>query len=116
LTDTLPSNLSIATSPAAATTCSESLSGGTTAAVLTGGTIPAGGSCTITLSVSSGTAGAYANTIATGALTTAQNASNTAAASASLTVTAPSHGGGALDWLDLTFIAGILAARRRRAS
>jgi serine protease len=114
LTDTLPSNLTIATSPAAATTCSGSVSASTSATVLSGGTIPAGGSCTITFSVSSGTTGTYTNAIAIGALTTAQNASNTAAATATLTVTAPSHGGGALDWLDLTFIAGLLAARWRR--
>jgi hypothetical protein len=31
-----------------------------------------------------------------------------------LSVVAPSHGGGALDWLDLTFVAGVLLAGRRR--
>ena len=113
LTDTLPSGLTIATSPVAANTCGGSLSASGGSAALTGGTIPASGSCTITLSVSSGTAGTYTNTIAAGALTSGQNASNTAAVSGSLTVTA-SHGGGALDWLDLTFVAGVLLAGRRR--
>jgi hypothetical protein len=90
------------------------VSSGTGSAALTSGTIPASGSCTITVSVSSATAGTYTNTLAAGALTSAQQASNTAAASSSLTVTAPSHGGGALDWLDLTFFAGVLLAGRRR--
>jgi serine protease len=114
LTDALPSGLSVATSPAATNTCNGSVSSGTGSAALASGTIPASGSCTITLSVSSGTAGTYTNTIAASALTSAQKASNTAAASGSLTVTASSHGGGALDWLDLTFFAGVLLAGRRR--
>jgi serine protease len=110
--DTLPSGLTLATSPAAATTCNGSVTAGS--AGLASGTIPASGSCTITVSVSSGTTGTYTNSIAAGALTSAQGASNTAAAAGSLTVTAPSHGGGALDWLDLTFVAGVLLAGRRR--
>jgi serine protease len=114
LTDALPSGLSVATSPAATNTCNGSVSSGTGSAALASGTIPASGSCTITVSVSSGTAGTYTNTIAASALTSAQQASNTVAASGSLTVTAPSHGGGALDWLDLTFFAGVLLAGRRR--
>jgi serine protease len=114
LADALPSGLSVATSPAATNTCNGSVSSGTGSAALTSGTIPASGSCTITVSVSSATAGTYTNTLAAGALTSAQQASNTAAASSSLTVTAPSHGGGALDWLDLTFFAGVLLAGRRR--
>jgi serine protease len=114
LTDTLPSGLSIATSPAAANTCNGSLSASAGSAALTSGTIPASGSCTITVSVSSGTAGTYTNTIAASALTSAQKTSNTAAVTGSLTVTASSHGGGALDWMDLTFFAGVLLAGRRR--
>jgi serine protease len=114
LTDALPSGLSVATSPAATNTCNGSVSSATGSAALASGTIPASGSCTITLSVSSGTAGTYTNTIAASALTSAQKASNTAAASGSLTVTAPSHGGGALNCLDLTFFAGVLLAGRRR--
>jgi serine protease len=114
LTDALPSGLSVATSPAVTNTCNGSVSAATGSAALASGTIPASGSCTITVSVSSGTAGTYTNTIAASALTSAQQASNTAAASGSLTVTAPSHGGGALNWLDLTFFAGVLLAGRRR--
>ena len=99
LTDSLPSGLSMASTPAASSTCSGSVSATTSSVTLTGGTLPASASCTITLSVSSGTTGTYTNTLAASALTTSQNAGNTAATSASLTVTAASHGG-ALDWLD----------------
>jgi uncharacterized repeat protein (TIGR01451 family) len=112
LSDALPSGLTLATSPAAADTCNGSVTAGS--AGLASGTIPASGSCTITVSVSSGTPGTYTNSIAVGALTSAQGASNTAAAAGSLTVTAASHGGGALDWLDLTFVAGVLLAARRK--
>jgi serine protease len=112
LADALPSGLTLATSPAAADTCNGSVTAGS--AGLASGTIPASGSCTITVSVSSGTTGTYTNSIAVGALTSAQGASNTAAAAGSLTVTAASHGGGALDWLDLTFVAGVLLAARRK--
>jgi len=113
LTDALPGGLTIATSPAAATTCSGSVSTTAGTAKLTGGTLPAAGTCTITLSVSSGTAGSYTNTLSAGALTTAQNGNNTASSSASITVTAP-RGGGALDWLDLTFLAAVLWTNRHR--
>jgi hypothetical protein len=112
LADTLPSGLTLATSPAASDTCGGSVVAGS--AGLTAGTIPASGSCTISVSVSSGTTGTYTNSIAIGALTSAQGASNSAAAAGSLTVTAASHGGGALDWLDLTFVAGVLLAGRRK--
>ena len=114
LTDTLPSGVTAATSPAAANTCNGTLTAGSGTETLASGTIPANGSCTITLSVSSTATGTYTDTIAASSLTTAQNASNTATSSATLTVTASSHGGGALDWLDLTFVAGVLAITRRQ--
>jgi hypothetical protein len=114
LTNTVPSGVTMATSPVPATTCNGSLTAGSGTEALAGGTIPANGSCTITLSVSSGAAGSYTDTIAANSLTTGQNASNTASASATLTVTAH-HGGGAIDWLDLTFMAGVLAIARRQA-
>ena len=113
LADALPSGLTLASSPAAANSCGGTLATTTTSATLSGGTVPAGGSCAVTLSVSSSATGTYANALAANALTTAQGADNTTAASASLTVTAAKHGG-ALDWLDLTFIAGALAATGRR--
>ena len=114
LTNTVPSGVTIATSPVPATTCNGSLTAGSGTETLAGGTLPANGSCTITLSVSSGAAGSYTDTLAAGSLTTGQNASNTASASATLTVTAH-HGGGAIDWLDLTCMAGVLAIARRQA-
>ena len=49
------------------------------------GTIPANGSCTITLGVTASVAGVYTNTIAVGALSTSAG-SNTVAANATLTV------------------------------
>ena len=53
---------------------------------LSGATIPASGSCTVTVNVTSAAAGAYANSIAIGALTTTNAGANTAAANATLTV------------------------------
>jgi hypothetical protein len=79
--------------------------------------IPADGSCTITATVQSATAGAYTNSIAANALMTAPAGGNTAAATASLTVTAPpgKGGGGALGWADLWVAVGLVAASRRRS-
>ena len=114
LSDTLPSNLTLPTTRAASTSCSGSLTTTTTSAKLSAATIPANGSCSVTLTASSGTAGTYTNTIAAGALTTAQNAANTVAVFGSLTVTA-SSGGGALRWIDLVFLAGMGVGGRRRS-
>jgi hypothetical protein len=109
---------SLSTTDYAARTCAQLFRGPacrtTTSAKLSAATIPANGSCSVTLTASSGTAGTYTNTIAAGALTTAQNAANTVAVSGSLTVTAPS-GGGALRWIDLVFLAGMGVGGRRRS-
>lgn len=113
LADALPGGVTLASSPAAVNNCGGSLATTTSSATLSGGTVPASGSCTITLSVSSSSAGTYTNALAANALTTGQGVGNTAATSASLTVTASSHGG-ALNWLDLTAIAAALVAARRR--
>jgi uncharacterized repeat protein (TIGR01451 family) len=56
---------------------------------LAGGTIPASGSCAVTVNVTATTPGTHTNTLAAGSVTTANAASNTAPASASLLVTAP---------------------------
>ena len=56
---------------------------------LTGGTIPANGSCVITVRVTATVAGTYTNTIPVGGLTTS-GGSNTVAANATLTVALPS--------------------------
>ncbi|MDH4226694.1 MAG: DUF11 domain-containing protein [Deltaproteobacteria bacterium] len=88
-TDTYPANLVNAATPAGATTCT----GGTVTAVagggtlqLSGATIPASGSCTVTVNVTSATPGSYLNTIPAGGVTTANAGSNTGAASDTLTV------------------------------
>ncbi|MDP9084474.1 MAG: S8 family serine peptidase [Pseudomonadota bacterium] len=118
LTDTLPTSLTIAATPAATTTCTgaaKSLTTTTSAATLTGAIIPVKSSCTVTLTVSSTTAGSYTNTIAASALSTGPAGGNSTAAAATLTVTASKSGGGALDWLDLMFVAGVAWAGRRHA-
>jgi hypothetical protein len=75
--------------------------------------IPANGSCAITIPVQSTTAGSYTSTVAAKALTTGPAGPNTAAATATLTVAAPSGGGGELDWWDALFAVGVLLAGRR---
>jgi serine protease len=119
-TETVPANLTAQTSPAPTTTCtgaSGTLTSSASAVSMTGANIPAKGSCSMTLSVKSAIAGSYANVIAAKALSTASAGDNAAGASASLTVTAPSKsGGGALDWLDMMFVAGVLLAVRRRGA
>jgi len=90
LVDTLTSGLVIAATPGAGTTC-----GGTAAATaggstvtLTGGSIPANGSCTVTVRVTAASAGAYSNSLPAGALQTS-NGNSAAAAAATLTVILP---------------------------
>ena len=63
---------------------------GNTGVKLSGATIPAGGTCTITLNVRSTVAGNLVNTIPAGALTTAGFGTNTSATSATLSVGLPS--------------------------
>jgi serine protease len=120
---TLPGNLLIPTTTSPATTCTGtgiSLTNTTTSLKLSGATIPANGSCTIVVPVNSAAAGSYASVIPAQALSTVPAGGNSAAVSATLTVTAPpapsGGGGGALEWLDLLFLGGfLLAGRRRRA-
>jgi hypothetical protein len=115
LTVTLPSNLTVKSSPAAASSCGGTLSAPMSGVTLSGATIPANGRCTLTLTVSSGTAGTYANSIAASAVTSTPAGGNTASASATLTVTASSGGGGALEWSDLLALAGVLLMARGRS-
>ncbi len=103
---TLPANLLIPATPALVTTCTGtgiSLINTATSLKLSGATIPANGSCTITVPVNSASAGSYASVIPAQALSTVPAGGNSASASATLTVIAPSSGGGggALEWLDL---------------
>jgi serine protease len=116
-TETVPASLSVQTSPAPTTTCSGSsgtLTSSASTVAMAGANIPAKGSCSMTMTVKSATAGTYGNTIAANALSTASAGGNTASASTSLTVTAPSKsGGGDLDWWDMMFVVGVLLAGRR---
>ena len=77
---TLPANVTLAST--VAWTCGGSLSGLT----LSGATLAANTSCTVTFSITSATVGTHALTIAAGAVTTANAGSNDVAASSTLTV------------------------------
>ncbi|WP_460596085.1 DUF7933 domain-containing protein [Geomonas sp. Red276] len=95
-TDTYPTGLTNATTPAASTTCGGTVSatgGGSTLRLTgTGNTIPANGSCTASVTVKGATLGAtYTNTISAGAIATTATAlpSNTAAATATFTAMSP---------------------------
>jgi serine protease len=119
LTQTLPANLIVpAGVTGAMTSCSGTgsaltASGGTV--TLTGAIIPANGSCAIMVPVQSATAGSYTTMVAANALSTAPAGANSDPASATLTVTAPSGGGGKLDVWDTLFVVGVLLAGRRHA-
>jgi uncharacterized repeat protein (TIGR01451 family) len=84
--DSYPAGLVNAPSASAATTCGGTATGANngTSVALSGGTIPAGGSCTVTVNVTSATAGSYSDS--TGTITTS-NAGSGTAATASLTMT-----------------------------
>jgi uncharacterized repeat protein (TIGR01451 family) len=90
--DALPSGLVVATTPNAGTTCS----GGTVTATasgtsvgLTGATIPANGSCSVTVDVLSNISGTYTDSIAASAVSTYEGVSNTEPTSAQVTVSTP---------------------------
>ena len=90
LTDTLPGGVLVTGFPS--TTCGGTVTAGASSVTLTGGSIPAGGSCTVKVDVIAANAGSYINSLAPGALQTS-NGSNAAPANATLTVvtvTAPS--------------------------
>jgi uncharacterized repeat protein (TIGR01451 family) len=86
-TDTYPSNLKNTATPSPVSNCGGTVTGAAngTSLTLTGATIPANSLCTITVNVTSSTAGAYLNS--TGSVTTA-NIGTGSAASATLTVMA----------------------------
>jgi uncharacterized repeat protein (TIGR01451 family) len=90
ITDTYPAGVVNAPVPGGATTCGgvvTAAAGGNTVA-LTGGTIPASGSCTVTVNVRSAAVGVYNNGIAAGALSTILGF-NDNAPTATLTVALP---------------------------
>ena len=119
LTVALPANLIPVATVTPSTTCTGAaltLNSAANGVALANANIPAQGSCQITLSVKSAASGTYTDTFAVNALMTGPAGGNTAAASASLTVTAPSSGGGgSLDWTDVLLVVGVLLASRRHA-
>jgi serine protease len=120
LTESLPVNLRVSTSVSAAapaTTCGRgTLTNTTISFALSNADIPANGSCVITLPLESATAGSYTSTVAPNALTTGPAGANAQGATAVLSVTAPSKGGGGdLDWWDTMFVVGVLLAGRRHS-
>jgi uncharacterized repeat protein (TIGR01451 family) len=93
LTDTLPANVTVDTRPGAIAPTTTCLPGGTVATLaanagvsLTGGTIPANGSCTITFDATSAIGATYTNTIPANTLTTTNLISNSNVPSANLNV------------------------------
>lgn len=87
LTDTLPDGVTVAEAPA--TNCDGTATAGTSTVTLTGGSVPANGSCLVSVVVTAASCGNYINTLAAGALQTS-NGNNASAASATLTVTCAS--------------------------
>jgi uncharacterized repeat protein (TIGR01451 family) len=90
LVDTLPSGVVIAPTPNVSTTCGGSgapvaVAGASTVTLPAGHTIPANGSCTLTVNVTAAVGGSYLNTLPAGALVTS-NGNNPALAVATLTV------------------------------
>ncbi len=88
--DTLPSGMVIAGTPNVSTTCGVgapvAVAGGSTVTLPTNSTIPANGSCTLTVNVTAAGEGSHVNTLLAGALVTS-NGSNASPAVATLTVT-----------------------------
>jgi serine protease len=132
ITVPVPDGLTLG-SQAPSSTCSGaglSLTSSSSSVTLSGGNIPANGSCNISFSVASAKDGVYAASIAVNALVTGPAGSNVEPAAATLTVTAstspvvgdgnatvPSHGGGGdLDWTDILLVAGVLLVARGHAA
>jgi serine protease len=123
ITVSLPTGLTLGTQ-APASSCDGaalSLTSTTSSVTLAAANIPTSGSCSISFSVKSATAGTYLTSIASNDLMTGPAGGNTTPASATLTVTAASAsgastggggGGGSLDWLDIMLVTGILLVLR----
>lgn len=92
LADNLPSNLTVALTPNASTTCPGGVvkaAASATSIVLTGASILANSSCTITVNTVSNIAGTYVNTIVAGNLATLQGVTNENPATDTLRVYEP---------------------------
>jgi len=88
-TDTLPTGVVVAGTPAVSSNCNGTFtaSAGAVSVSLSGGTIAAGGSCAISVNVTSSTAGSFPNT--TGPISTNEAGTGSASNTVSLTVVAP---------------------------
>jgi serine protease len=131
VTVSVPAGVTLGTQ-APSSTCSGaalSLTSTSSSVTLSGANIPANGNCAVSISVMSATAGSYAASIPANALVTGPAGSNVQPASALLTVgpastlvgagaaPAPSGGGGgALDWMDILLVAGVMLVARGHAA
>ncbi|HWW60543.1 MAG TPA: hypothetical protein VN181_04165, partial [Thermoanaerobaculia bacterium] len=89
-TDTYPAGVFNAATPNASTTCGGTVTTPTSGSVsLSGGTIPANGSCIVAVTLTSSVAGSHQNTLAAGAVTSSNAPANAGAAVASLLVIGP---------------------------
>jgi large repetitive protein len=90
-TDALPSGVQVAATPSASTTCAGATwapAAGNTTLTFSGGTIPASGSCTVSVNVTATSAGPHGNV--SGTLSTTESGTNTTTlATASLTAVNP---------------------------
>ncbi len=92
LTQSLPTGITLATSPNGTTTCpggSVSAVAGTATLALTAGTLASGASCTVSANVTASSGGSFVVATAAGAVTSLQGVTNAAAAQATLAVSAP---------------------------
>ena len=89
--DALPSGVQVAATPAASTTCAGATwapAAGNTTLAFSGGTIPANGSCTVTVNVTATTSGPHGNV--SGFVSTTESGTNVSSiASATLTAVVP---------------------------
>jgi serine protease len=131
ITLSIPAGLTLGTQ-APATSCSGaavSLASTSSSVTLAGANIPVNGSCNISFSVQSATAGTYTTTVAANDFMTGPAGGNTAPASASLSVAAAGAGGastssggggggggGSMDWMDMMLITGVLLIVRGHAA
>ena len=90
-TDSLPTGLVVATTPAASSTCGGVVTAlpSATSVRFTGGTLAANNVCTLAVSVLSNISGTYTNQIPAGGVTTFEGVSNEEATSAKLVVSSP---------------------------
>ncbi len=90
--DPLPAGMVVATPANAATSCGPGVvtaGAAATSVVLSGGTVPANGNCTVTVRVLSNISGSYTNTIGSGAVTTTEGVANEEPTRARLVVSNP---------------------------